>query len=474
MDKVSFLQEKSTFHMKYPDQSDLAFYRWYTTQYPTEAIGWFHLGQEREAQGNTEQALEAYRRGLVSKQGSYYTETRDAYQRLLRDRQRNTLGHRTRLLLASLLFLYFQFAFSPGPLRDASTKTTPQAAKQPVPTTAQTQPHVEIIAVPPTLSARELSEQVRRYVESRRPALTQPFTVMVVPEVPGSPLFRPLLFYQPREVRGILRYNPTSRTVLSEKWWEKPVQLEREPTLATGKTELTDEQLTLQHVLILRNALYRYYQQTGTLPAQLSDLAGAYPGNYLPQIPVPPKRLLLKSYPYHPKAFLPESAWDSLRNVLPLPGYPEPVAPFEPLQLHLTTSTHTMKLISGSHLVRSYPVAIGKNGSTPEGYYTIQQKINQPRGHDNIYGTRGMVFQENGYAIHGTNHPESIGSSVSLGCVRLYNAAVEELYSFVSLGTEFIISNAPSSAQPWSNPVPFVLPAGPEEETPQVIYNWLH
>ncbi|MGN7469797.1 L,D-transpeptidase family protein [Brevibacillus sp. SAFN-007a] len=474
MDKVSFLQEKSAFHMKYPEQSDLSFYRWYTQQHPDEAIGWYHLGQAREAQGDIRQALAAYRQGLFAKPGPYCDEARDAYQTLLREQQRQGWRNRARLLLASLAFLYAQFVFSPGPLPDGTPAAGTETPAAPASMSAPAQPHVEVIAVPATLRPQERQSQVRRYAEARRPALTQPYTVLVVPEVPGSPLFAPLLFYQPKQVLGILQYHPGSRTIISQRWFDTPVSLDGEATLAAVRGDLAVEQQTLQHVLTLRNALYRYYQQKGTLPARLAELAGSYPGNSLPQVPFPPKRLLLESYSYHPYAFQSGAAWDSLRDVLPLPGYPEPLSPLAPLQIRLSQKSHTLQLVSGTHLVRSYPAAIGKNGSTPEGYYTILQKINKPRGHDNIYGTRGLVFQGNGYAVHGTNHPASIGTSVSLGCVRLFNAAVEELYTFVSLGTEFIISDAPAPAQPWSNPAPFILPAGPEEETPGVTYSWLH
>lgn len=474
MDKISFLQEKSAFHMKYPEKSDLSFYRWYTQQHPDEAIGWYYLGQAHETLGDTQQALAAYRQSLFAKQGPYYDEARDAYQKLLRAQKRQDWRSRVRLLLASLAFLYALFVFSPGLLQDGTPVASTQPPAVPPSTPALAQPHVEVIAVPSTLGPKELQNQVRRYVEARRPPLTQPYTVLVVPEVPGSPLFTPLLFYQPKQVLGVLKYNPTSRAVISQRWFDSPASLEAEATLATVRDDLASEQQTLQHVLTLRNALFRYYQQKGALPASLADLAGSYPGNYLPQIPLPPKRLLLASYPYHPHAFRSGSAWASLRDVLPLPGYPEPLSPLAPLQIRLAQKSYTLQLVSGTHLVRSYPAAIGKNGSTPEGYYTILQKINKPRGHDNIYGTRGLIFQGNSYAIHGTNHPESIGTSVSLGCVRLFNAAVEELYSFVSLGTEFIISDAPSPAQPWSNPAPFILAAGPEEETPNTVYTWLH
>ncbi|WP_312111779.1 L,D-transpeptidase family protein [Brevibacillus reuszeri] len=474
MDKVSFLQEKSAFHMKYPEQGDLSFYRWFTEQHPDEAIGWYHLGREREARGETELALAAHRRGLQSKQGPFYDEVREAYQALLRARRQQQGRKRVRLVLASMLFLYFQFAFSPGLLTEPPKTEATTKATVPQPEAIPDRPHVEVIAVPMNLSKEERAKQIRRYLEARRPALTQPFTVIAVPEVPGNPLFTPLLFYQPKEVLGVMHYNPLNRTVTNQKWFDRPGRYEQEPLVLSARTALEQEQMTLQHVLVLRNALFRTYQQTGLLPARLADLAGAYPSNTLPQIPAPLTELGLLSYEYRPGLFRPESAWASIREVLPLPGYPEPVQALEPLQIQLSKSTRTMRLVSGSHIVRSYSAGIGKNGSTPEGYYTISQKISRPRGHDNIYGTRGMVFSGDGYAIHGTNHPESIGSEVSLGCIRLHNKDVEELYSFVSLGTEMVISDLPEPVKPWSNPAPFVMAAGPKEETPSVTYNWLH
>jgi len=473
VDKVSFLQEKSTFHMKYPDQSDLSFYRWYTEQHPDEAIGWYHLGREQEARGDQEQALAALRRALHARPGPYYDDAREAYQALIRARKQQERRTRTRRLLASLLFLYLQFAYSPGlltePANVAATSNHPDS-----PAVAADQPHVEVIAVPAHLDATQLEDQVRTYMENRRPALSQPYSVIVVPEAAGAPLFMPLLYYQPTNVIGVLRYHPVNRMIISQTWFPQPGAYPQDPLLRPARTALAQEQQVLEHVLLLRNAVYRYYQQKGHLPDSLPQLAGAYPGNYLPRIPAPPAGIGLTSYVYRPEAFRPESAWVSIREVLPLPGYPEPLVPMEPLQILLAQATHTMRLVSGSQVVRSYPIGIGKNGSSPEGYFAILQKISHPRGHDNIYGTRGLVFQSNGYAIHGTNHPQSIGSSVSLGCIRLLNAAVEELYAFASIGTEVISSDAPAPAIRWSNPAPLILEARPEEETPQVIYRWLH
>jgi lipoprotein-anchoring transpeptidase ErfK/SrfK len=43
------------------------------------------------------------------------------------------------------------------------------------------------------------------------------------------------------------------------------------------------------------------------------------------------------------------------------------------------------------------------------------------------------------YRIHGTNAPQSIGTHVSSGCIRLTNQDVTDLYSRVNVGTKVIV-----------------------------------
>jgi lipoprotein-anchoring transpeptidase ErfK/SrfK len=43
------------------------------------------------------------------------------------------------------------------------------------------------------------------------------------------------------------------------------------------------------------------------------------------------------------------------------------------------------------------------------------------------------------YAIHGTNNPGSVGSFVSHGCIRMYNADVLDLYRRTHIGTEVFV-----------------------------------
>jgi L,D-transpeptidase-like protein len=45
----------------------------------------------------------------------------------------------------------------------------------------------------------------------------------------------------------------------------------------------------------------------------------------------------------------------------------------------------------------------------------------------------------NGYAMHGTNQPESVGRAVSHGCVRLRNEDMAKLYEMVPVGTPVYI-----------------------------------
>ncbi|HHW55922.1 MAG: L,D-transpeptidase family protein [bacterium] len=98
-------------------------------------------------------------------------------------------------------------------------------------------------------------------------------------------------------------------------------------------------------------------------------------------------------------------------------------------------------------LIKEYPVAVGKPTSpTPEGTFTVLNKLVDPTwyppdgsrpvppGPGNPLGRRWLGFAP-GYGIHGTNAPGSIGRAVSLGCVRMHNKDVEELYANLPLGT---------------------------------------
>ena len=86
-----------------------------------------------------------------------------------------------------------------------------------------------------------------------------------------------------------------------------------------------------------------------------------------------------------------------------------------------------------------FPVAIGKTQTpTPVGnWQVINKKILTEPG---VFGTRWIGLDNPGYGIHGTNTPEAIGSAVSMGCIRMYNADVEQLFDLVFIGMPVIIA----------------------------------
>ena len=60
------------------------------------------------------------------------------------------------------------------------------------------------------------------------------------------------------------------------------------------------------------------------------------------------------------------------------------------------------------------------------------------RRYKGVLGTHRLLMGD-GYAIHGTNVPTSIGQSVSHGCVRLLNEDIAHLYEIVPVGTPVYI-----------------------------------
>jgi hypothetical protein len=60
------------------------------------------------------------------------------------------------------------------------------------------------------------------------------------------------------------------------------------------------------------------------------------------------------------------------------------------------------------------------------------------RKHKGVLGTHRLNLGD-GYALHGTNQPSSIGQSVSHGCIRLRNEDIAKLYETVPVGTPVFI-----------------------------------
>jgi lipoprotein-anchoring transpeptidase ErfK/SrfK len=135
-------------------------------------------------------------------------------------------------------------------------------------------------------------------------------------------------------------------------------------------------------------------------------------------------------------------------------------------QLLVLPRAHFLYFVTDSGRARRYGVGVGKAGLEFTGTATIDVKREwptwrptnemierdprayakfvdndyvQPGGPGNPLGARALYLFQNGrdtyYRIHGTTEPQSIGLSVSNGCIRMINDHVIDLYQRVPVGT---------------------------------------
>jgi hypothetical protein len=101
--------------------------------------------------------------------------------------------------------------------------------------------------------------------------------------------------------------------------------------------------------------------------------------------------------------------------------------------------------VDGSDVVKEFPDGRRVAADTGEGREIVAAGniivppfgTNQ-RKYRGVMGTHRLNIGD-GYAIHGTNRPETVGRSVSHGCVRLRNDDIAALYEMVPIGTPVYI-----------------------------------
>ena len=123
-----------------------------------------------------------------------------------------------------------------------------------------------------------------------------------------------------------------------------------------------------------------------------------------------------------------------------------------------TAKTYLYLVLGGGKAIR-YGIGVGREGFTWSGVQQVTRKAEWPDwtppaemiarqpylarftagGEGNPLGARAIYLGNTMYRIHGTNMPETIGTSVSSGCIRMLNADVIDLYSRVDIGTKIIV-----------------------------------
>ena len=129
------------------------------------------------------------------------------------------------------------------------------------------------------------------------------------------------------------------------------------------------------------------------------------------------------------------------------------------INVKVNKTTFTLTLYVNNDFIKEYRISVGdpnKNCDTPAGTYTIGTKTIHPTWYKktedgrkeevpygdsrNVLGTRWMAFNENpSLGIHGTTMPDSIGKKISNGCIRMYNADVEEVYDLIPQGAKVVV-----------------------------------
>ncbi|TVY08323.1 L,D-transpeptidase [Paenibacillus cremeus] len=237
--------------------------------------------------------------------------------------------------------------------------------------------------------------------------------------------------------------------------------------------------------LVLRSAVAASIRLKGQAPEQSAQLTAAYPNNSLPGL----TPYMQELYEKEKAAMGTElAAWVQQTPQPPqqvsqaTPGSPGPgpgaaglTKPLnEPLRIIVDKTAHRLAVVSGSIVVRSYPVGLG-GPRTPEGTFAITEKVRNPNGKSNgDFGSRGMTLSDTQYAIHGTNQPSSVGKDQSAGCVRMLKEDVEELFDMVPLGTPVTIGKGMLPSDVVRSGKPFQLPVASDETNPGKVYHWLN
>jgi len=127
---------------------------------------------------------------------------------------------------------------------------------------------------------------------------------------------------------------------------------------------------------------------------------------------------------------------------------------------------HFLYFVKGDGIAIRYGVGVGRAGFAWSGNAEIRMKRRWPRwvppremvdrderarqwmngmpgGPDNPLGARALYLFADGkdtlFRIHGTNEPQSIGQSVSSGCIRMLNEDVDDLFNRVQIGTAVVV-----------------------------------
>jgi hypothetical protein len=125
--------------------------------------------------------------------------------------------------------------------------------------------------------------------------------------------------------------------------------------------------------------------------------------------------------------------------------------PVEPLHAVVEKRSFLMAVYLGDFILRLYWVGHGVDGKTPVAEFQVAEKLVDPDWYapdggihaagspGNILGRYFLKFSHpsyTGFGAHGTPMPETIGTESSMGCIRMYDKDIEELYKLLPRGAK--------------------------------------
>ena len=125
----------------------------------------------------------------------------------------------------------------------------------------------------------------------------------------------------------------------------------------------------------------------------------------------------------------------------------------------IDTPNKFLYLVENNGRALRYGIGVGRPGFEWSGVKSISRKAKWPAwtppaemllrrpdlprhmegGPQNPLGARAIYLGSSLYRIHGTNEPQTIGTNVSSGCIRLTNDAVTDLFDRVKIGAKVIV-----------------------------------
>ena len=114
-------------------------------------------------------------------------------------------------------------------------------------------------------------------------------------------------------------------------------------------------------------------------------------------------------------------------------------------QVLVSISDRKLAVLENGVVLRTFAVSVGAAASpSPTGKFQIVNRLANPTyyhagvvipaGKQNPLGPRWVGLSKQGYGIHGTSTPGSIGKAASHGCIRLRNQDVVEFATLVNVG----------------------------------------